>query len=190
MRVDRCEANTATASCSITNCRGQYVSDYQRFIVDINPIPWRVPPFSVGRGKNRGAYVVAGRDAELHAYEEAVRDEITRAGAYMMPPPYMLQFWFCRNLGDNQNAADVTNMQKSTEDALQGTVIDNDTNVIDVFSHRLLQAETAPGFVIIEVWGEYAPPPPFGWVLEALEERLELGSAAVNPSDNEWPPRS
>jgi hypothetical protein len=129
-------------------------------------------------------------DETLSCTHTRKRCATSRAGAYMMPPPYMLQFWFSRNLGDNQNPADVTNMQKSTEDALQGVVIDNDTDTLDVFSHRLLQAQTAPGFVIIEVWGEYAPPPPFGWVLDALEERLELGSAAVAPSDNEWPPRS
>lgn len=162
---------------------------YQRFVVDINPIPWRVPPFSVGRGKNKGAYVVAGRDAELHAYEEAVRDEVASQGAVMMTGPYMIQLWFSRNLGEKVNKADVTNMQKSTEDALQGVVIDNDTETVSIFSHRLLQSASAPGFVVIEVWGDYVIDPP-EWVKNVLIEKISQDSAQIVPDNNEWPPRS
>lgn len=165
------------------------MSSYQRFVVDINPIPWRVPPFSVGRGKNRGAYVVAGRDAELHAYEEAVRDEVAAQGAYMMPGPYMIQLWLSRKTSDNVNPADVTNMQKSTEDALQGVVIENDTETVSIFSHRLLQSDSAPGFVVIEVWGEYAIDPP-PWVKELLLDKISSDAAQIVPDNNEWPPRS
>jgi hypothetical protein len=160
--------------------------NYQRFVVDVNPIPWRVPPFSRGRGPKG---VVAGRDAELHAYEEAIRDEVIAKGAYLMPGPYMIQLWFSRTLAGNVNAADVTNMQKSTEDALQGAVIENDTETVEIFSHRIAQGEDAPGVVIIEVWGEYSIDPP-PWIKTILLDRIENDPAQIAPNNNEWPPRS
>lgn len=178
--------------------KGAKVNDTLNFVVPVNPIPWRVPPFSVGRGKNGGVFPRAGKDAELAAYQEAVREAVAdHRDCRMLEPPYALEFWFSRRLDRHsaasgrktqQHIADATNLQKSTEDALQGLVIDNDANVETVVSHIVEQGPDALGFVCIQVWSNFASVTP-NWVKTAMAEHRVDAELLTHDTANEWPPR-
>lgn len=114
----------------------------QTFYIFTNPEPWRVPPMHPGWSKQSGKMIVkAGADTMLKAYQEEVQDVLRAQGAYMMKPNYRLTFFFHRTSesetsprAGRRSRSDATNMQKALEDALQGVVIENDRDVIDVRS--------------------------------------------------------
>jgi Holliday junction resolvase RusA-like endonuclease len=170
-----------------------------RCIIDLNPLPWRVPPFSVGRGKGGGRFVVAGRDQELHSYQEAIREHLTSINAPMMEPPYRILLAFSRSTAAHMvesgrkakgNNADSTNLQKAAEDALQGVVISNDTHVRSITSMIVDQSDEAPPFIALEVRGGYEDLQTPRWVWEAYGDRKNSHTEAVVSDGNEWPPRS
>ena len=124
----------------------------QWFVLDVNPYPWKVPPFSVGRAGAR-MFVKAGRDDGLHTYKEAIREQLERLDPVMIEGPVDLQFWFWRNIikrgRSRDHVADATNMQKSTEDALQGILFENDSSVARVQSEIVAQGPSMPGIVVV-----------------------------------------
>lgn len=169
----------------------------QWFVLNINPEPWAVGPLGVARREGKLAPYM-GRNQQLDAYKEAVRDElITRYPTLeMLPPGYELDFYFWRNRADYQgttkqvrkNQADATNMQKATEDALQGLLIENDRDVLRVGSAIMAQGPDVRGAVafrvrygVTEIKGEPLPED----VMQLVAD-LEL---ATPTSSNEWPPR-
>src|SRR5690349_14137554 len=121
-----------------------WATEMQWFVLPINPEAWRVPPMTAARGKGRGIYVKAGRDQQLYNYQESVREELRRQRAELFLlsneyDGYELVFYFHHVLEQYQSMkgrtvqdkeADLTNLVKATEDALQGIVIDNDKNVV------------------------------------------------------------
>lgn len=138
----------------------------QHFLFFTNPEPWRVPPMSPGRNKKTGKLIVtSGRDELVASYQEEIREELVRQGAYLMDPGYKVDFFFHRiketiNTGSgvktSRNRADATNMQKALEDALQGTVIHNDADVVDIHSRIVPSGSmTSEPFVFVRVIGEY-----------------------------------
>lgn len=148
------------------------MSNGQWFVLDLNPYPWKVPPFSAGR-KGNALFVRAGRDDGLHTFKEAAREQIARQDPRMIEGPVELRMWFWRNVPVTIKAngrkstgqhADTTNLQKATEDALQGLTFANDTDVEYVASHRVSQGPDVPGLVVVYVrpapvrtWSETAP---------------------------------
>ena len=170
---------------------------YLQFVVPINPIPWKTPPFSVGRNSAGKQFVRAGKDQELAAYQDGVREFLTGHPDYeMLYPPYRVQLWFSRRQDEyvahsgrksKQHEADATNMQKATEDALQGTVIGNDNDVVQIYSTIIEQGPQAKGLVIIEVWGEAEPEiPPYIKLLRDISGPHVIISN--DGSNNAWPP--
>lgn len=138
----------------------------QEFLFFTNPEPWRVPPMSPGRNKKTGKLiVVSGRDELVASYQEEIRDELFRQDSFMMDPGYKIEFFFHRiketiNTGsgrrNTRSNADATNMQKAIEDALQGVVIDNDTDTVDIHSRIVPSGSmTSEPFVFVRVTGEY-----------------------------------
>src|SRR5687768_284355 len=100
--------------------------------LQLNPEPWTAPSVSVGRGKGGKVFPQVYANAQLKAYQEAVREE-ARSQLPDKWEPYegeiLLHFYFWRQMADyeshqakrvRKHQADVTNMQKATEDALQG----------------------------------------------------------------------
>lgn len=128
------------------------------YVLGVNPQPWVVPPFSPGR-KDGKLFMRAGRDEGLHAYQEAVRDELRLKNPVMLKPPYYLKFWFWREVPayttprqveQRKHDADVTNCQKALEDALQGILIDNDKDVTKIQSEMVEQGpDVQPRIVIL-----------------------------------------
>ena len=113
------------------------------YVLPLNPEPWAVGPLSVGRRHGK-PFPQMGRNQQLHNYKEAVREALKRQRAEMVEwkhgdvDGYELVFLFNQVLESYQAAsgrtvhdkeADLTNLVKATEDAIQGVLIHNDKMV-------------------------------------------------------------
>ncbi|AKJ71842.1 hypothetical protein TIN4_45 [Tsukamurella phage TIN4] len=127
----------------------------------INPEPWAMGDVAViTAGKKRFPKVSPNK--VLKMYQDALQEEVILTSLRDLPGPYYsVRFTFSRQLTKtkiasgrtlSRNWADVTNMQKGTEDALQGAAFGNDRDVIATAS-RLYgpQRENTLPFVVIEV---------------------------------------
>ncbi len=128
----------------------------QWFVFDVNPYPWKVPPITAGR-KGKGVFPIVGRDAGLHSYKEAIKEQLTRMPHWKVEGPVILHLWFYRNVPTyktragrlaKKHDADTTNLQKAAEDALQGFLFDNDRDVVLVMSHRVEQSGETTGMLV------------------------------------------
>ena len=107
----------------------------------INPTPWTAPTGAAVRGSNGGRYVKMHANSEMVVYKETIREEMRRLypDAPMVNGLIELSFVFNRVLDQGQGrskrkVADATNMQKATEDALEGVLFANDNQVKRVTS--------------------------------------------------------
>lgn len=133
--------------------------NYRVYALPLNPEPWAVgPAYVVRAGGTPKARI--GPEPTLQTYQNAVKDELTMQGAEILPGNYSLYFTFSRQLASygtasgrtsTRNAADATNMQKATEDALQGVLIHNDRDVVRVGSVIVDQGPDVSPFVVIEI---------------------------------------
>ena len=125
----------------------------------LNPEPWKAPDVFRGRGV---------KNADLRAYQMAIAEllesELSKIGisAPAFPKGEHLDvcFWFWRHLASYQTKtgrnsmarrADSTNMQKSTEDALQKIIFDNDKDNRSVCSHWVEQGPDVEPAVLISI---------------------------------------
>ena len=118
----------------------------------INPQPWAMGTVT--------PYKRVAPNKTLVAYQSAIRDSLADAGAVILDGPYSIRFTFARTrerfinpAGKHgvQNQADATNMQKATEDAMQGVLIGNDRDVFHVESDNLPQGIDEFAYVVIEL---------------------------------------
>lgn len=131
---------------------------YEVFALPLNPEPWKVGKAFVYRDKGTPRAGI-GPDKTVQTYQEAIREELKARGVEVKSGPYSLYFTFSRQLAQwkknnrtyTRNAADATNMQKATEDALQGVLIGNDRDVVRVGSVVVEQGITTTPFVVIEI---------------------------------------
>lgn len=178
----------------------------QTFYIFTNPEPWRVPPMQPGWSKKNGKMIVkSGADTMLQAYQDEVRDVLHSQNAYMMEGKYRLDFYFHRtsesetspNSG-KRSRSDATNMQKAIEDALQGVVIENDRDVVDVRSRIIKPASiVAEPFIVVRVEGEVSDMEPSKsfptepWInaknFSAEFERTR-GASSLASVEEEWTP--
>lgn len=148
------------------------------FVCRVNPDPWAIGPVSVGRRGGK-LYPIVGRNEQLATYQEAIRSEVGLQ-------PFIvggvgLHFYFWREVPEERkyrkHDADATNLQKATEDALQGLLFDNDRLVVEVGSTLVHQGPDVIGQVVIAVWDEpqtfdaLMEIPPAVW--EQMKERPE-----------------
>lgn len=126
-------------------------------VLCINPEPWAIGPLSIGRKKS-GVFPRIGPNQQLVTFQQAVREEL--AGITMVEYEMVeLDFYFWRQLESYKvgnrtvvkKAADVTNLQKATEDALQGLAITNDRNVKRISSHLVAQGQDVEPKIIIRI---------------------------------------
>lgn len=178
---------------------------YDWYILEINPEPWAVGPIGYARrGGKMSAYV--GRNAQLDAYKESVKEALADVETRMLDGKISLRLFFWRTRQDYETAqgrrhrkheADTTNLQKATEDALQGILFENDKDVIDVHSSMVDQSPTAPGRVVIGVakardlmFADY----PFDKIKMMRRDRKPALAVQLDGQeelfDNAWPPRS
>lgn len=175
----------------------------QFYVIPVNPEPWVTPPYSTVPVRGGKHWVVkAGRDNRSHTFKEAVREELERQGVAKIEAPYRLHFLFYRKLDRYQlesgkkhtrHDADATNMQKLLEDALQGYLIDNDTDTRLITSQIVEQGSDAPGLCVVIAQTLERPNVPFlpgidgvAEILAAVErERVNIDAGPVSVS-NEW----
>lgn len=108
------------------------------------------------------AYI--GRDAQLAAFQKAVKEEI--GDTVQIEGRFALTFLFWRNLAtyeipsprdtskgvtQTKHEVDVTNMQKATEDALQGVLFKNDNSTREVHSYLIEQGPEVRGRIVIGI---------------------------------------
>ncbi|AMS03440.1 RusA-like resolvase [Gordonia phage Benczkowski14] len=174
---------------------------YRVWGVGLNPEPWAMgKPTMIYNPKTKKHWPKYSPNRQLKAYQDAVRAELQARDVQVEPGMYRLRFTFSRQLEiavnrtstSTSHVADTTNMQKATEDALQGVAIGNDRDVIDV-GGRLAgpqMVSTVP-YVIIEVWSQletYELDPPLGD--PAQEELKRVFQEFLRPEiiDNTWEP--
>ncbi len=137
--------------------------------IAVNPEPWAIGSVGVTNkgGKYRG---FVGQNLQLRNYQDAVRTEIKKqletseyATWFPVSVPTRVHLYFYRRLDDyklegdrksSRNYADATNMQKAFEDAMQGVLIENDRNNIQVSSAIMEQGpDVTPGTIMVMEWG-------------------------------------
>lgn len=133
------------------------VTEEQWFVLDVNPEPWAIGPVGYRRaGGKMSAYV--GQNQQLNAYKEAVKEAIGKVD--MIEGKVDITFFFWRNRAEystpqarshRKHEADATNLQKSTEDALQGLLYNNDKDNIHVESWIVEQGPDVEGKVVVRV---------------------------------------
>lgn len=136
-----------------------------------------------------------GRNQQLHMYQQAIAAELAdKYGALPgapLAPCYELDMWFWRNT-ERANIADATNMQKATEDALQGILLANDRDVVRVGSRVVAQGTDVAGAVVFRIrWGVARNSSDHvSEIPTALLAEMTVASTAPKVSDNSWPPRT
>ena len=125
------------------------------YVLRVNPEPWAVGSLGLGRKQGK-IYPYIGQNAQLAAYQAAIREEL--GPQELIEGNVELNLYFWRNLATyetqsgrdhRKHHADATNMQKATEDALQGVLFDNDKYVVDVHSVVVDQGPDVKGKIVI-----------------------------------------
>jgi Holliday junction resolvase RusA-like endonuclease len=130
------------------------------YLCEINPEPWAVGPVGVNRRGGRiSAYV--GRNQQLHAYQEAITEELIAQNPTKIAGRVGLILGFWRDRPEyttpqsrthRKHDADLTNLQKATEDACQGVLFDNDKDVEYIQAIRVEQGSVDRPRVAIGVF--------------------------------------
>jgi Holliday junction resolvase RusA-like endonuclease len=134
-------------------------------VTGINPVQWKEPNHGVARGPKGRQYVSSWKNAEMQAYQLALCEAIVDADPDRQFPIYesgdlIVDFFFWRNLertisprtgrATSKRRADRTNLLKSTEDALQGILYANDSQIIGGEAIVVAQGhDVAPAVVVI-----------------------------------------
>lgn len=166
------------------------------FCIGINPEQWRVGPLSVGRRGGK-LYPIAGRDQQLAAYQEAVREELGDRFE-LLTGPMRIRFYFWRQTEAyeregkklRRNEVDATNLQKALEDALQGVLFENDRDTRDIRSVIVEQGQDVIGKILFSI-EPLDEPHTIGIPDECLDIVMDTDADLTKPqlSDNSWPPR-
>jgi Holliday junction resolvase RusA-like endonuclease len=131
------------------------ITDTRWFVLALTAQPWAIGPLGVGfRGKKPYAYI--GPNQQLQAYQEALREELDGAGVLEGEVEVQLFIWrqleTAKNFGGRDRKAktsDATNIQKATEDALQGILIENDRNVRRISTEIVAQDEDTKSCILV-----------------------------------------
>lgn len=158
-------------------------------IEDVNPQPWAVGPLGVS--KRAGKYIpFMGPNKQLVAFQNAVREELADFALPDYRGELQLDFFLWRRIEEYGNVrrifshrADATNIQKALEDALQGVLFVNDSQVRSVRTVVVEQSQmTRPRIVMRVAPFEAFDPdliPQHIW--NAIDKTPELSMA-----DNSW----
>lgn len=130
-------------------------------ILGLNPEPWTAPDAAVGRAKGGKLYVQMHKSMTLAAFQEALHDELLEMDTELLDLiPVYLKIFVWRQLAAyeaesgkqvRRHGADATNMQKAIEDACQGILFKNDSQVSHVDTVVVAQGPDVEPAIIIEV---------------------------------------
>lgn len=171
-----------------------HIGDSQWFVLPVNPEPWAIGPVGYGRRAGKmSAYV--GRNQQLAAFQEAVREAI--GPQELIDGDISITFFFWREQVDyktpqartaRKHEADATNLQKSTEDALQGILYKNDKDNKHVESYIIEQGPDVVGKIVIRI-SECKHDGMMQIPAEMFPEILKIDMTAAmspSPSSNVW----
>lgn len=153
-------------------------NEWAWYVLELNPEPWAVGPVGMGRRNNK-PYAYVGRNQQLHAFQEAVKEELV---SVMIEGPIELQFFFWRNRADyttpqartaRKHEADGTNMAKALEDALQGVFYKNDKDVVSMHWEVVDQGPEVVGKIVIAIRPYQPRPIIFPQEVQVLLEEIE-----------------
>ena len=178
------------------------LSDMAWYALDVNPEPWAIGPVGYARRNGKmSAYV--GRNAQLDAYKEAIREAIG-TGHTPIQGKVRLVVFFWRDRADyetpqarrhRKHEADATNLLKATEDALQGILFENDRDNNDVRAVVVEQGPGVTGRVLVGVAPSAEVPdivsliPNHAWELfDHQQLKLPLDGDAFSPNPTEETP--
>lgn len=128
-------------------------------IEGINPEPWKMPNLSVGR-KGGKTFPIASTESTQRAYQEALKEALASTDLVPVTGDVSLCLFFWRQIASyvsdkgrrvTRHKADATNLQKATEDALQGHLFVNDNQVIRVSSRICEQSKDAESRIVIRL---------------------------------------
>jgi Holliday junction resolvase RusA-like endonuclease len=129
------------------------------YFLDVNPEPWAIGPVGYRRANGKmSAYV--GRNDQLHHYKEAIKEAILKQDPVKFEGQFELTIWFWRERSEytthqarthRKHEADVTNLYKATEDALQGILFDNDRDNVHTEAFMMEQGEEVHGKVVVRI---------------------------------------
>lgn len=160
--------------------------------IPINPEPWAIGPLGIGKREGK-FFPYVGRNQQLDAFKQAVAGELDEHEK-MPEGEYQLQFWFWRRLDSYQtqkgrahtkHQADTTNLQKATEDALQGVLFDNDRDVRKVTSEIVAQGPDVIGGILLHVQEYFYNDPPRGLPADVGMLRRNHLHLIDNPPDSD-----
>lgn len=153
------------------------------YALPVNPEPWVVGNAYVARGGGKSFARIAP-DKTLTLYQGAVRAELEALGAEVLPGLYELDLFFFRQNAQytdtigrtrTRNTPDTTNIQKATEDALQGVLIGNDRDVVRIQSHRVAAGVDVDPMVVIRLTFGLEGPRPARQEVQADVDRAIQG---------------
>lgn len=166
------------------------MTDFTWFVLDVNPEPWAIGDLSVGR-KGKSVFPKVGRNQQLWNYQQAIKEAIGKPDVWF-DGNIELMFFFWRSRDEYQthqarthrkHEADLTNLQKATEDALQDILFKNDKDVRVIHSVMMDQGADVHGKVVIGI-REASTFHMFGTLPAATMQLVEeLDTIAI---DNEW----
>lgn len=164
------------------------------YVEQINPEPWAMGKLGTGR-KGGKVYPTYAKNAVQAAYQEALAETIgdaARAANLPMQPDdaeleLTIYVWRAREqyLSPNgtgrtvtRNSADATNIQKATEDALQGILFKNDNQIKRVTCEIVEEGRDVQPCIII-----ICKPRPGDVSLDTLRDFLAEKAHQTNPNN-------
>jgi hypothetical protein len=167
------------------------------FRIELNPVPWAIGPLSTGR-KGERIFPKIGRNQELALFQAGVKDAMDQYGVLEKETgKFILQFYYWRKIDEyktpqaraaRNHEADVTNLNKAIEDALQGTLYNNDKDTRIIRGEIVEQSTETEGLRIFSI-----EPAPAESDLSEIPAALFIQQVDPTLDDddfNVWPPRS
>lgn len=129
------------------------------YVLSVNPTPWAVGELGFAKKKDGGKRIYMAPNRDLKLYQEAVREEMEAFMTINLHAELDVVFVFNRALDEirrgkalsHAHYADATNLQKATEDALQGVLFSNDNQNRVVTSIIREQTPEAEPYVAIGI---------------------------------------
>lgn len=157
-----------------------------------NPEPWEIGEvYPVRRGGKLSAGI--SPSLKLKSYQDDVREQLHDLAIPKIDGNVSIWFWFWRQVESWEDAnghrktgnyADSTNLQKATEDALQGYVYDNDRYNRLVGSEIVDQGPSVTPAIVV-AYREWIMPGEHSQTAISLFQRF-VNSVKHNYFDNSW----
>lgn len=137
------------------------MTPYAVLRADVNPVGWKAPTAFARRGSGRTG-VGTAPSVEVEAYKSALRESlIPQYNGEPIEQPCRVDLFFVRQLITYESASgrkvtkhrqDLTNLRKSTEDALQPWLLKNDVWVRQGWTEIIAQEKDVEPYVKVVVY--------------------------------------